>query len=216
MSSKHAIDPQQEVVTITRQYLRRERLASTLLVALVLSLFLGTYLQTSLLPALGVAVILVGIVRVPVFQSQGTFRLRTSDDLTTVVDSFTGPTPPVLAFQWGIAETATTGEESITYTIPYLFGLRAATMTINRQTETEPDGTRRVELEITENGRQWGTYTATIRSGDDQTLVDVQYTSNRRFGVGRLPQYLLATRYRDDVLTAQGYEIVSRDAAFGL
>jgi len=47
-------------------------------------------------------------------------------------------------------------------------------------------------------------------------IVDVEYMSTRRFGLRRVPQQLLAERYRDAALTAQGYTVVKRDAHFGL
>ncbi|WP_458190559.1 hypothetical protein [Haladaptatus sp. NG-WS-4] len=169
----------------------------------------------SLLPAVIVAAILVVIARVPILQSRGTVRLRT-DDQETVVDEFTGSTPPVLALQWGAADEVTTGENTATYHISYLFGLRSAELTVQTQTETTPTGDHRVGLEITMNDQPWATYTSTISSNNGQTLIDVEYTADRRFGLRSIPQQFFTERYRDDVLTAQGYTIVERDAHFGL
>jgi hypothetical protein len=62
----------------------------------------------------------------------------------------------------------------------------------------------------------WATYIATICDADDQTIVDIEYTSTRRFGLRRVPQQLLAERYRDAALMAQGYTVIERDGHFGL
>ncbi|WP_225336066.1 hypothetical protein [Halomicrobium urmianum] len=215
MPSVTEIEPPQEAVGVAERYLRRERSLNGLVVVLVISLFLGTYLMTTLLPAAVVAVVLLIVARAPVLQSRGTVRLRTTDDPETVVDSFTGPTPPVLAFQWGPADEVTTSDDTVTYRLSYLYGLRTAEMTVHRESNAAPNGTRRVEIAVTANDRPWATYTAAICPSDDHTVVDVEYESNRRFGLRRLPQQFVADRYRDDVLAAQGYTVVERTSHFG-
>ena len=94
-------------------------------------------------------------------------------------------------------------------------GLRSADPTLHTRTVTTPNGDQQVELEILVDDKPWATYTAVISDADEKTLVDVEYTSNRRFGLRRLPQQLLAERYRDAAITAQGYTVVERDAHFG-
>ncbi|MFC7021259.1 MULTISPECIES: hypothetical protein [Haloarcula] len=89
-------------------------------------------------------------------------------------------------------------------------------ITVRSQTDTTPRGARRVELEVTVNDQPWATYTATISTDDDRTSVDVEYTSNRRFGLRRIPQQIVAERYRNEALTAQGYTVVERDSNFGI
>ena len=205
-----------EALSVAKRYLRRERLVSALVVTLVVSLFLGTYVTTSLFPAVIVAAVLVVVARAPILQSTGTVQLRTDDDLETVLDALTGPTPPVLALQWGVADEVTTEDGVPSYPTSYLFGLRSVTPTVRTQAETASDGEHRVEIAITVNDNPWATYTTTIRDADDQTIVDVEYTSTRRFGLRRVPQQLLAERYRDAALMAQGYTVVKRDAHFGL
>jgi len=71
-------------------------------------------------------------------------------------------------------------------------------------------------LEILVNDKPWATYTARISDDDDHTTIDVEYTSDRRFGLRRVPQQLLAKRFRDAAIMAQGYTVVERDAHFGL
>ena len=70
------IERPQETLNVAKQYLRRERPLTALVVVLVVSIFLGTYLVTSILPAVIVAAILLITVRSPILQSKGTFRGR--------------------------------------------------------------------------------------------------------------------------------------------
>jgi hypothetical protein len=215
MPSTGGIERPQEALDVAKRYLRRERPLSALVVVLVVSVFLGTYLATSLLSAIVVAAVSLVAARAPVLQPNGTIRLRTDGDLETVADEFAGPTPPVLALQWGVADEVTRENNTARYLVSYLFGLRSAEVTVQTRTETPSDGDCLVESEVTINDQPWATYTSTIRSTNEQTVVSVEYTSNRRFGLRRVPQHLIATRYRGDVLTAQGYTVVERDAHLG-
>ena len=215
MPSTSDVERPAPAVSVVQRYHRRERLLSWVVVAVVVGLFLGTYVAASLAPAVVVGVGLLVLLRAPILRPSGTVRLRTEADVATVVDAFRGPTPPVLAFQWGIADEIATGDDGVTYHVSYLFGSRSTTMTVRTRTETTSADARRVELEITANGRPWATYTATVRREDGQTVVDVEYRSDRRFGLRRLPQQRYAERYRDETLTAQGYEVVERDSQFG-
>ena len=216
MSSTNGLQRPQKAVVVATRYLRRERPLSWLLAIFVALLYLATYSMTSLLPATGVAALLVILARAPILQSHGFVRLQTDDDPETVVDAFSGPTPPVLAFQWGIADEVTTETDTATYRTSYLFGLRTVVVTVNTQTNTTSNGVRTVELEISANDKPWATYTATITPKNEQTVVDVEYTSPRRFGLRRLPQQFLAERYRNEALAVQGYTVVERDSRFGL
>jgi len=197
--------------TVAKRYLRRERLLSVLLAGLVVVAFLGTFLATSLVPALVVGALLIVIMRAPIIQTQGTVRLRTDDDVATAVEAFSGPTPPVLALQWGIADEITTKDGVSIYQISYLLGLRSVEMTVHTQTTTTPRGEHHVEFDITVNDRPWATYTATISQQNGQTVINCEYTANRRFGLRRLPQRIVADRYRDQSLAVQGYTVVTRD-----
>lgn len=216
MPSPNEVERPREAVTVAKRYLRRERPLNVLVVTLAVSVFLGTYLTASLLSAIAVAAVLVVAARAPVFRSRGTFRLRTDESPAAVVEEFAGPTPPVLALQWGIADGVSVGDDAVRYRTSYLFGLRSVTVAVRTRTDTAADGGERVELELTADDRPWATYTATVSGEGDGTVVDVEYESNRRFGVRRVPQQFVAERYRDDVLTAQGYTVVERDAKFGL
>ena len=204
-------DRPQAVLDLAERCRRRERPLSALVVALATAAFLGTYLAAPLLPAVAVAAVLFVVARAPVLRPGGTVRLRTDDDVETVAAAFGGPTPPVLGLQWSIAETVTTADGVATYDVAYLFGLRSVEVTVDTRTETALDGGRLVESEVTVAGRPWATYTSTVRPADGHTTVEVTYVSDRRFGLRRVPQRLVARRYRDEVLAAQGYTTVERE-----
>ncbi|GGM54272.1 hypothetical protein J2752_000616 [Halarchaeum rubridurum] len=205
-----------EARAVAERYLRRERPLSALVVVLAVALFLAAYAATSLLPAVGVAAVLLVVARAPILTSNGTIRLRTDADPKTVAASFAGPTPPVLALQWGVADGVVPADDGATYPVSYLFGLRSIEMAVETHVSETDDGARRVELDVTANGSAWATYTATIRDDGEGTVVDVEYDAERRFGLRRVPQQLVAERYRDEALAVQGYEVVARDAHFGL
>ena len=210
------IERSQESLNVAKQYLRRERPLNALVVVLVVSIFLGTYLVTSILPAVIVAAVLLITARSPIVQSKGTFRLQTDDGSETVVNEFTGPIPPVLTLQWGVADEVSTDGSVATYSVSYLFGLRSVEVTVHTQTDAAPNGDYLVESEVMVNDQPWATYTSKITNTNEDTIIEVEYTSNRRFGLRRIPQQLVANRYRDDALTAQGYTVIERDAHFGL
>ena len=205
-----------EATAVAERYLRVERLASNSFAVLAVAVLLGTGLLTSLLPAVVVGLLLVGVARAPVLRTSGTVRLRTDDGPDAVVDALTGPTPPVVPLQWGMADEIDVNGDAATYRTSFLFGLRTATVTVRTRTGTAPDGSRRVELDLEENGDPWGTYTADVNGGDGGTEIDVEYASDRRFGVRRLPQALVAARYREEALAAQGYTVVERRREVGL
>ena len=215
MPSEPDAGRRREATAVAERYLRVERLASNSFAVLAVAVFLGTGFLTSLLPAVVVGLLLVGVARAPVLQTSGTVRLQTDDGPDAVVDALTGPTLPVVPLQWGIADEIDADGDAVTYRTSFLFGLRTATVTVRTRTETAPDGTRRVELALEENGDPWGTYTADV-SGGGRTEVNVEYASDRRFGLRRLPQVLVTGRYREEALATQGYTVVERRKEVGL
>jgi len=204
----------QDARAVARRYLRYERPLSGLVAVVCTLAFLGTYLATSLVPAVAVAAGLVLLARAPLLRMRGTVRLETDDDPEAVVDAFTGPTPPVLAFQWGIADDISVGDEAVTYRISYLFGLRSVEMTARARTDLAADAGGSVELAVTADGDPWSTYTVDVSPRDGRTTVEYEYAADRRFGLRRLPQRIVAARYRDEALAAQGYTVVERDAGY--
>ena len=200
----------QRALTVTKRYLRRERLLSALVVVIVVIVFVSTFVATSLVPAVVVGALLTVAMRVPIFKPNGTVRLRTSKDPDSVIESFTGPTPPVLVFQWGIADEITTRDEMVTYRLSYLFGLRSVEVTVNTQRNQILGDDRQIELELTVGDQPWSTYVVTIGARNGQTVVEYEYTADRRFGFRRIPQRIIAKRYRDEALEAQGYVPINR------
>ena len=215
MPSETDAGRRREVTAVAERYLRVERLASNSFAVLAVAVFLGTGLLTSLLPAVVVGLLLVGVARAPVLQTSRTVRLRTDNGPDAVVDALTGPTPPVVPLQWGIADGVDADGDAVTYRTSFLFGLRIATVTVRTRTGTAPDGSRRVELELEMNGDPWESYTVDVSGGDGRTDVDFEYASDRRFGLRRLPQVLITGRYRDEALAAQGYTVVERKREVG-
>jgi len=216
MPSTQDVDRPEAARAVAEQYLRWERPVSALVALLVALVFLGTFRITSLLPAVAVGAVLLFAVRAPIIRSRGTVRLRSDDDPETVVESFVGPTPPVLVFQWGIADEITARDGSVTYRISYLLGLRSVEMTVRAQTTALEDGGQQVELDVTADDQPWSTYTVTISRQNEQTSIEYEYTANRRFGLRRIPQRVIADRYRDTALEKQGYTVVERNEQYGI
>jgi len=216
MPSTRSVDRPREARAVAKRYLRRERPLSALIVVLAAAGFLGTFVATSLVPAVVVGGLLIVVARAPIIEARGTVRLRTDEDAESVVESFTGPTPPILVFQWGIADEIRTGDGAVTYRLSYLFGLRSVAVTVETRTDRTPDGGRRIELELTVGGQRWSTYVVTVDTRDDGTVVEYEYTAERRFGLRRVPQRIVANRYRDEALEAQGYAVVERNEQYGI
>ena len=89
MPSTRPVDRPREVLDIAKRYLRRERPLSALIVVLAAAGFLGTFVATSLVPAVVVGVLLVVVTRAPIIESRGLVRLRTDDDAESAADDGT-------------------------------------------------------------------------------------------------------------------------------
>jgi len=198
------------VRAVVRRYRRLERPLSWLVAVSVGVVCVGVYALTSLGPAVTAGILAAIALRVPVWRSSGAVDLHTDHLPDRVVESFTGPRPPVLAFQWGLADDVEIDGDTVRYEISYLFGLRTIEVVVRAETVTLPNGDRRVELTVTERGHPWGTYVATIGREAGQTAVTIEYTADQRFGLRRAPQQILAARYRDEALSVQGYDVVDR------
>jgi len=129
-----------------RRYHRAERAASWLVALLAVAVVLAAIDTLSLLPAAAVAVGIVAIARVPLVSRSGHTRLITDAEPTAVVAAFRSATPPILAFQWAVADevdpgsgvgASDDGRDSVggsptraTYELSYLFGLRSVSMSL--------------------------------------------------------------------------------------
>lgn len=201
-----------EAGAVAQRYLRAERFVTTA-VALTLA-FLGgaAVVFLPLLWGLAVALGILALFRLPLLRSELHALLRTDADPEAVREAFTGPTPPPLALLWGIADDVREEGGTAVYDVTYFFGLRSVELRVEREVTETSDGDR-ITMAITTNGEPWGTYTATLSEADGATEVAVNVQSDRRFGLRRLPQQLVARRYRDAVLTAQGYEVLGREGS---
>lgn len=116
MPSTEEGDRRKAVGKPIERYLLVERSLRVVLILLISAVTFATYVASSLAPAVAVAAGMVLIARAPILQPRGTVRLETDADVETVAASFSGDMPPILAFQWGLADdirsegaTTTTG-----------------------------------------------------------------------------------------------------------
>jgi hypothetical protein len=214
MSSKSDTEIPPEAVAVAKRYVQLERPISALVAGSVVMVFLGSYLLLSLLPAIGVGLCLLVLARGPILRPHGTARLQTEDSIDSVAASFAGSVPPVLGFQWGIADDIRTTGSGVVYEISYLFGLRSLAMRVDSETV----GDHQITLAVTADETPWATYDIQIDTAEDgaRTSIDVEYTSDQRFGLARLPQLVIANRYRDEILRVQGYDVVERSWKMGV
>ena len=216
-STTNEVNRHSEAVDVARRYQRLERPLSYA-VALLVGLVVGAaFLLFSLMQAVLVGLALGALVRVPVFRTSGTARLVTGADPDAVRADFEGGTPPPLAFQWGIADDVHPTDDGVTYEFSYLFGLRSTEMTVETRSNTPDAGIDGdLELVVTAGGRPWATYTVSMQRDGDDTVVDVDWMSDRRFGLRRFPQQFVADRYRADALAVQGYRVADRETSLSL
>ncbi|WP_313690603.1 hypothetical protein [Halobellus marinus] len=76
MPSTRTVDRPREARAAAQRYLRRERPLSALIVVLAVAGFLGTFIATSLAPAVVVGGLLIIVARAPIIESRGTVRLQ--------------------------------------------------------------------------------------------------------------------------------------------
>lgn len=220
-STADAVDVPPEAAKVARRYRRVERPVTAAVAALVVVLFVVSYLQMPLLQAAVVGVVLVALVRTPVVRSRGTVRLESVDDPEAVREEFGGSTPPILALQWGVADEVRRTDDGAVYDVTYLFGLRSTTMEaevrpIDARASVVDGAAADLEIVVTGNGRPWATYDVTIDGREAGTVVDIEFESDRRFGLRRVPQWLVAECYREAAIEAQGYSIVQRNVGLSV
>jgi hypothetical protein len=215
-------------VAVADRYRRLERPVSGAVALLVAAVVAAAMLSQPLVPGLLAAAGVLVVVRTPLFTTGGSARLVTDATPEAVRADFESATPPMLAFQWGIADVVRSTADGATYELSYLFGLRSVTMDLETRADVDAGDAVDLRLVVTAGGRSWGTYDVTITAGEgdadngetsprgDGTVVDVAWTADRRFGLNRLPQWLVAERYRDRALVAQGYTPVDREASLSI
>lgn len=213
-----SVDVPDPAVAVARRYQRLERPISSGIALLAGLTAAVAILTLPLVTGLGVTLGVFAALRVPVLRSGGTVRLVSDAGAEAVRADFVGPTPPLLAFQWAVADTVATTADGAQYELSYLFGLRSVTMR-SEVTVDPADGEYAdadLVLSLTAAGRPWGTYSITIDDRDGETVVEAEWRSDRRFGLRSLPQVLVASRYRRAVLAAQGYTVAAYDRSFSV
>lgn len=207
-STRDSVDIPSEAATVAQRYQRIERPVSYAVAGLAGIVGAAAVFVLPLVQALLVVAAVLVLLRFPVFRYNGRVELVTDTAPDAVRADFESMSPPVLAFQWGLADTVRPTEDGGSYEVSYLFGLRSVTMT----TEVRPlPSADDLELVVTADGQPWATYTVSIRDLDGTTGVDIEWVSDRRFGLRRIPQRLVAKWYRDEALTVQGYTVVERN-----
>lgn len=203
-------DRPSEAVSVAKRYQRIERPISGAVALVVAAVAAVGMLYLPLVSGLIVAAVILFAVKAPLFKTVETARLVTDAPPEAVRADFESTTPPMLAFQWGVADVRSIVDDAM-YDLSYLFGMRSVTMVLETRLNVEDADYR---LVVTTGSNSWGTHDVTVTTGDsDETVVDVEWVSNRRFGLNRLPQWLIAERYRAAAFTAQGYTVVDRDTS---
>jgi hypothetical protein len=215
MPSTTATDRPADAIAVAQQYYRRSRPLTYLFALTVVGIVATGIVLLPFLGWVGLTLVVATAVRLPVFTTSGTVQLETTKPPATVREAFTGPFPPVLTFQWGLTDAVEATEGGGRYEISYLFGLRSVTMTAECDSTPDAEDTD-LELVVTANGSPWARYQITIHDGpertpDGLTIVEIDVDADRRFGLRRLPQWLVANRYRDAALDAQGYTVRERE-----
>ena len=229
-STSDAADIPSGLDAIITRYHRLERAASGATALLVGGGAAGLILALPLWQGVLAAALVLAAFRIPLFTTGGDARLRTAATPAAVRDAFAGPRPPVLALQWGIADSVTATETGAAYDLSYLLGLRSITMTTtieessstaaeesSSMADREPSAVAtEFTLRVTAGGSPWGSYDVTVTEADGDTLVAIDVQSDRRFGLRGLPSWLVAQRYYDAALDAQGYTVLDRQRSLSL
>ena len=206
MASAITPERREQVRDLVGRYRRTERLIRAGIIVGLTAVTVALALGADLLVAgVGFLAALVAL-RAPLLNPEGTTVAVTASDPDAVRDAVAGPYPPMLALVWGrsdeVAATTTGGrcEWSL------LGGLRSATVTW----EAEPtDGGQLVTYHV--DGTPVATYDVVVTRENGETVVEIDAGYARRVGLRVLPSFLAATRYRDAVWAAQGYELRERD-----
>lgn len=222
-----------EAAAVTGRYRRAALAASGVFTLVVLAVALAVYVWTDSLVTFALAGLGLAVAaRAPVYRTEGTTVLAADADPESVRADFRGPTPPPLAFQWGGADEVRETDDGAIYDISHPLGLGSVRMTVAvRSLDPEDDavdvedsdgnvedsdgnvddGNGDLQLFVTTDDRAWATYTVSFDERGGSTVAEVEVTSDRRFGLRRIPQLLVVPRYRRAAMAAQDYTIVDHD-----
>ncbi|APX95401.1 hypothetical protein [Natronorubrum daqingense] len=207
----------EEVEAVVQRYHRVERIWSVAIAVLVAVVAISAILALPFLVGLLVALGLVALARAPLITRTTATSVATDADPSTVVSEFDDASPPNLAFQWGLADDVRSTDDGGAYDFSYFFGLQSAAMNVDVDVDDRPsespetDVVSTLEIVATTNGRSWGTHTISVRDDGGETRLEIESSTDRRFGPLFLVQGLVADRYYADVLAAQGYTVLERE-----
>lgn len=207
-----------EMTTLARGYWRRVLALRGALGVIWFVLCVSMFFVLPSLPAIVVIALLIVLLAVPLYKSGGDIELTTGRDADTVADDFAGSVPPILALQAVLADEIRRTETGFEYDLSSALGLWSTTMRIEIDRATDdPDPTKTgFTLDVSVGDQSWGTYAVTAREREGKTDVTIEAASNRRFGIRRLPDWVVARRYRDRLFDAQGYTLVAERSALSL
>lgn len=203
-----AITPErrEQVRELVARYRRTERLIRAGTILALTAATVAVALVADLLVAGVVFLVLLVALRAPLVNPSGTTVAVTDADSEAVRDAVAGPYPPMLSLVWGRADEVAATETGGRCEWSLLWGLRSATVAW----EAEPvDGGQRVTYRV--DGTPVATYDVAVARESGETVVRIDAGYVRRVGLRVLPSFLAATRYRDAVWAAQGYELRERD-----
>lgn len=203
-----AVTPErrERVRELVARYRRTERLLRAGVIVALTAAVVTLALRADLLVA-GVALLACLLaVRGPLLQPGGRTVAVTDADPAAVRDAVAGPYPPMLALVWGRSDGVTATATGGRCEWPVLGGLRTATVAW----AAEPVGERR-RVTYRVDGAPVATYDVTVTRESGETVVDIDADYARRVGLRVLTSFLAATRYREALWAAQGYELRARD-----
>lgn len=73
-----------------------------------------------------------------------------------------------------------------------------------------------LELTVTVDDHPWGHYRIMTRERQGETDVVIEAESTRRFSIRRLPDWIVAKRYRARLFDAQGYRLLAHDSTLSV
>ncbi|ERG96028.1 hypothetical protein [Haloquadratum walsbyi] len=219
MSDTQSLGRSGKASMVVTQYYRRSRVLTYLVGITVVGSVGASFALLSFYEWLLCGITVFVIFQSPVFTTDGHIALVTNKAPEAVSKEFQSPMPPILPFHWGLADQIEATDDGGHYVIRYLLGLQSIEMTVKCQ--PAPNDPADVKLIVTVGDSSWGNYHVNIDTTDTtdnymQTTVDITVETNRRFGLRRLPQQLIADKYRPTALEAQGYDIVSYDPDISL
>jgi|APHM01.1.fsa_nt_gi hypothetical protein len=197
------------VSSVLTRYSRIEQIVSWTLVAAAIVVVVAALYTLPPVGGVVVAVAAVLTLRLPVFRLHSEARVVTDASTEAVREAMLGTRPPVLVFQWGVADRVETGE-GVRYHYSAVFGLRTATLAVDRR-ETA-DG---IEITLVADGAPYATHRVTI-TGGEKTAVTVESDPPRGFGLRRLPGWIATQRQYAAGLNALGYDVREYETSFGL